>query len=126
MSFAVLAYLLLNLFQVMPAEMSLGNSLFLCFRTFLVLSTSYVPIWFDRMPEDPLEVMGTILKCSFLFKILFISGWLCCTGVSVDRVKQLDQKVRDRVGTQLLSLTLRELFTFRYMQARTTTYVESC
>lgn len=39
------------------------------------------------------------------------------TGVPIDKVKELDQNVRDRVGAALLSLTLRELFEFRFMQA---------
>uniref|UniRef100_A0A7I4DYN5 ABC1 atypical kinase-like domain-containing protein n=1 Tax=Physcomitrium patens TaxID=3218 RepID=A0A7I4DYN5_PHYPA len=37
-------------------------------------------------------------------------------GVPIDKVKELDQNVRDRVGAALLSLTLRELFEFRFMQ----------
>jgi aarF domain-containing kinase len=39
------------------------------------------------------------------------------TGISIDQVAHLEQKIRDRVGTQLLDITLKELFTFRFMQA---------
>jgi aarF domain-containing kinase len=38
-------------------------------------------------------------------------------GISIDQVAHLEQKIRDRVGTQLLAITLKELFTFRFMQA---------
>jgi hypothetical protein len=64
------------------------------------------------------------------FKILFGSHkqdrithvgalfWLMIvTGISIDQVAHLEQKIRDRVGTQLLAITLKELFTFRFMQA---------
>ncbi|KAG0575782.1 hypothetical protein M758_5G032600 [Ceratodon purpureus] len=37
-------------------------------------------------------------------------------GISIDKVKELDQSVRNRVSTELLNLTLRELFDFRFMQ----------
>jgi aarF domain-containing kinase len=37
-------------------------------------------------------------------------------GISIDQVAHLEQKIRDRVGTQLLAITLKELFTFRFMQ----------
>ncbi|CAM6037730.1 unnamed protein product [Sphagnum compactum] len=37
-------------------------------------------------------------------------------GISIDQVAHLEQKTRDRVGTQLLAITLKELFTFRFMQ----------
>lgn len=38
------------------------------------------------------------------------------TGVSIDKVAQLDEKTRNRVATRLLALTLMELFQFRFMQ----------
>eukprot|EP00198_Chlamydomonas_reinhardtii_P013183 XP_001702520.1 ubiquinone biosynthesis protein [Chlamydomonas reinhardtii] len=37
-------------------------------------------------------------------------------GVPIDRVCELSQEVRDRVGSKLLRLTLRELFEWRFMQ----------
>ncbi|CAM6091660.1 unnamed protein product [Calypogeia fissa] len=37
-------------------------------------------------------------------------------GVPIDKVAQMDQSIRNRVGCQLLDLTLRELFVFRFMQ----------
>jgi aarF domain-containing kinase len=37
-------------------------------------------------------------------------------GVPIDRVRDLPQEERDYIGTQLLRLTLRELFEFRLMQ----------
>ncbi|CAK9861939.1 unnamed protein product [Sphagnum jensenii] len=37
-------------------------------------------------------------------------------GISIDQVAHLEQKIRDRVGTQMLAITLKELFTFRFMQ----------
>jgi hypothetical protein len=44
--------------------------------------------------------------------------WLMIvTGISIDQVAHLEQKIRDRVGTQMLAITLKELFTFRFMQA---------
>ncbi|KAJ7537100.1 hypothetical protein O6H91_12G097200 [Diphasiastrum complanatum] len=38
------------------------------------------------------------------------------TGISIDKVAQLDQSVRDDVAARLLKLTLTELFEFRFMQ----------
>ena len=46
-----------------------------------------------------------------------MSGFDIDSGVPVDKVKELDQDVRNRVSTELLNLTLRELFDFRFMQA---------
>lgn len=37
-------------------------------------------------------------------------------GVHIDRVASMPQRVRDAVGTTLLRLTLRELFSWRFMQ----------
>lgn len=37
-------------------------------------------------------------------------------GVSIDKVKDMPQAVRDAVGTRLLRLTLKELFEWRFMQ----------
>ncbi|GBF99518.1 aarF domain-containing kinase [Raphidocelis subcapitata] len=42
------------------------------------------------------------------------SEWV--EGYAIDKVRQLDQGVRDEVGTRLLRLTLRELFGWRFMQ----------
>lgn len=42
------------------------------------------------------------------------SEWV--PGVHIDKVADMSQEVRDAVGTQLLSLTLKELFLWRYMQ----------
>lgn len=39
-------------------------------------------------------------------------------GVPIDKVARLDQETRDYVGRKLLELTLKELFVFRFMQAR--------
>ncbi|CAL9090888.1 unnamed protein product [Musa textilis] len=39
------------------------------------------------------------------------------TGVPIDKVALLSQKIRDYVGKKLLELTLKELFVFRFMQA---------
>lgn len=38
-------------------------------------------------------------------------------GIPIDQVTKLDQGIRNNIGTQLLSLTLKELFVFRFMQA---------
>ena len=38
-------------------------------------------------------------------------------GVAIDKVASLSQEERDYVGTQLLRVTLRELFEFRFMQS---------
>jgi hypothetical protein len=46
-----------------------------------------------------------------------MSGTDIGSGISIDKVKELDQGVRNRVSTELLQLTLRELFDFRFMQA---------
>ncbi|KAG6552285.1 hypothetical protein Mapa_006138 [Marchantia paleacea] len=37
-------------------------------------------------------------------------------GVSIDKVAQMDQSIRNEVGEKLLRLTLKELFVFRFMQ----------
>ncbi|KAL3675303.1 hypothetical protein R1sor_025251 [Riccia sorocarpa] len=37
-------------------------------------------------------------------------------GVSIDKVSQMDQKIKNDVGERLLRLTLKELFVFRFMQ----------
>ncbi|KAL6754286.1 ABC1 family-domain-containing protein [Haematococcus lacustris] len=42
------------------------------------------------------------------------SEWV--QGVPIDKVREVEQRVRDEVGTLLLRLTLRELFTWRFMQ----------
>ena len=39
-------------------------------------------------------------------------------GVAIDRVRDMPQATRDAVGARLLALTLRELFTWRFMQVR--------
>ncbi|CAD5169423.1 unnamed protein product [Musa acuminata subsp. malaccensis] len=39
------------------------------------------------------------------------------TGVAIDKVALLSQKIRDYVGKKILELTLKELFVFRFMQA---------
>lgn len=38
------------------------------------------------------------------------------TGVAIDKVALLSQKIRDYVGKKFLELTLKELFVFRFMQ----------
>ena len=38
-------------------------------------------------------------------------------GVAIDNTADLPQDERDYIGTQLLRVTLRELFEFRFMQA---------
>ncbi|KAG2446128.1 hypothetical protein HXX76_000725 [Chlamydomonas incerta] len=45
---------------------------------------------------------------------ILTSEWV--KGVPIDRVCELSQEVRDRVGSKLLRLTLRELFEWRFMQ----------
>ena len=37
-------------------------------------------------------------------------------GVAIDKAAELPQEERDYIGTQLLRITLRELFEFRFMQ----------
>eukprot|EP00878_Enallax_costatus_P015605 GHUV01016345.1.p1 GENE.GHUV01016345.1~~GHUV01016345.1.p1 ORF type:complete len:333 (+),score=72.48 GHUV01016345.1:401-1399(+) len=47
-------------------------------------------------------------------KQVLTTEWV--NGVAIDKVAQLDQNVRDVVGTWLLRLTLKELYDWRYMQ----------
>ena len=37
-------------------------------------------------------------------------------GVAIDKAAELPQEERDYIGTELLRITLRELFEFRFMQ----------
>ena len=46
-------------------------------------------------------------------------------GVPIDRAVALPQEERDYVGSQLLRLILRELFEFRFMQARAAAFERS-
>ena len=43
-------------------------------------------------------------------------------GIPIDKVAKLNQGVRNHVGSELLNLTLRELFVFRFMQVKISFY----
>ena len=45
---------------------------------------------------------------------ILTSEW--APGIHIDRVAEMEQSVRDAVGTHLLHLTLKELFEWKFMQ----------
>ena len=47
-------------------------------------------------------------------KQILTSEW--APGVPIDKVKELSQAIRNDVGTRLLHMTMKELFTWRFMQ----------
>lgn len=88
---------------------------------FLVTSScSHACLFFSLVPAPGIwtkfPVMLVVMHCDLPAASL-MSGIDIDPGISIDKVKELDQGVRDRVSTELLELTLRELFDFRFMQA---------
>lgn len=78
-----------------------------------------------RWEAQAQQRFGVLLKDDPAFLVPDVVPELCTSavmtsvlapGVAIDQTRGLSQEERDHIGTQLLRLTLRELFEFRFMQ----------